>query len=153
MVNVGDKEITRRIAFAQASVRLSLTAFKQIKDPNSPLHITPNSTNINKKGDVLTVAQIAGIQAAKATSNLIPLCHPLNIDKIDITFKLQKKETFGEVCVKSIVACHGKTGVEMEALTAASVAALTIFDMCKAVDPHAIITDIHVLNKSGGKSG
>ena len=101
------------------------------------------------KGDVLAVAQVAGIMAAKKNSDLIPMCHPLLLTKVDITFELE--DTALHIC--SEVRCTGETGVEMEALTAASVAALTVYDMCKAVQRDMTITDIRLLYKEGGKSG
>ncbi|KAJ9063084.1 hypothetical protein DSO57_1004013 [Entomophthora muscae] len=151
MVDVGDKAVTKRVASAQSIITLSLAAFRQIRDPNKPYHLQDGVAN--KKGDVLTVAQIAGIQAAKMTSSLIPLCHPLQINKADVDFELRETGDSGEVIITATVSCQGKTGVEMEALTAASVAALTVFDMCKAVDPRAVISGIHVIRKSGGRSG
>ena len=104
-----------------------------------------------KKGDVLAVAQVAGIQAAKHTWELIPMCHPLPLTGIDITFALTEDPCMVEI--RAAVTCTGVTGVEMEALTAVSVAALTVYDMCKAVQKDMKITNIHLLEKSGGKSG
>ena len=104
-----------------------------------------------KKGDVLTVAKIAGIQASKKTSSLIPLCHNINLNKINIQFNIDTQE--GKIYCKSTINCSGKTGVEMEALTAVSVALLTIYDMCKASDKNMSISEIKLLEKRGGKSG
>ena len=102
-----------------------------------------------KKGDVLSVAQVAGIMAAKKTSDMIPMCHPLMLSGVDISFEL----TDAEIHIKATVRCKGSTGVEMEALSAVSTAALTIYDMCKAVQRDITITDIRLMYKSGGKSG
>jgi cyclic pyranopterin phosphate synthase len=106
-----------------------------------------------KKGDVLTVAQVAGIQAAKRTHELIPMCHPLLLTHIEIDLEPGRDENQAWIEIKATVRTRGKTGVEMEALTAASAAALTIFDMCKAVDRGMEIAEVHVAHKSGGKSG
>ncbi|KAI9297936.1 molybdenum cofactor biosynthesis prote [Neoconidiobolus thromboides FSU 785] len=151
MVDVGDKIQSKRIAKAQAKIRLSKEAMEQIRDPNSEEVLYKK----NKKGDVLTVAQIAGIQGAKTTSGLIPLCHNISLDKIEIEIEIEnkKEDIFGIIKIISMVKCSGKTGVEMEALMAVTIAALTIFDMCKAVDPKAVIFDVMVIHKSGGKSG
>ncbi len=132
MVDVGNKPDQNRIAKAIGFIKLSDEAVGLIKE------------NTNKKGDVLRIAEIAGIQAAKKTSELIPLCHPLQITKIDVNTKLTDKgvEISGEV------RCNGKTGVEMEALTAVSIALLTIYDMCKAVDKNMIINDIRLIEKT-----
>ncbi|ESO93572.1 hypothetical protein LOTGIDRAFT_119234 [Lottia gigantea] len=139
MVDVGMKQESHRIACASGTVYLGQTAFQLLKD------------NKLKKGDVLTVAQIAGIMAAKKTSELIPLCHNINLSKINIKFELNENES--SVHIESVVKTQGKTGVEMEALTAVSVTALTIYDMCKAVSKAIVIRDIKLLSKSGGKSG
>ena len=104
-----------------------------------------------KKGDVLTAAQIAGIMGAKRTSDLIPMCHPVPVNGIDLKLKLDEN-TFA-VEIESLVSCDGRTGVEMEALTAVSVAALTVYDMCKAVQKDIVITDIRLLDKTGGIHG
>ena len=132
MVDVGDKPVVERIAVARGFIRLAKETIKLIK------------SNQVKKGDVLAVARIAGIQAAKKTSELIPLCHPLAIDVIDIDLQYQQKGLAIEATVRST----GKTGVEMEALTAVSVAALTIYDMCKAVDKKMRIGEIYLWRKS-----
>jgi len=137
MVDVSEKESSVRVAVARASISMNLEAYEGIENKN------------NKKGDVLGVARLAGIMAAKKTSDLIPLCHPLMISKVKIDFQLKDQCVEIEAVVKS----HGQTGVEMEALTAASTAALTIYDMCKALDKKMIIGGIYLHKKSGGKSG
>lgn len=141
MVDVGEKSISKRIAKARGAIKVGPTICKLIRDNNL------------KKGDVLTVAQLAGIMAAKRTSDLIPLCHPLGLNYIDV--RLTLNETLNLVEIESEVRCTGKTGVEMEALTAVSVAALTIYDMCKSVTPpySMIISDICLLSKTGGSKG
>ena len=131
MVDVGSKPSQLRIAKAKGFISLGNETVKLIKD------------NSIKKGDVLTIAEIAGIQAAKRTPELIPLCHPLQITKIDVKAKLEKKG----VLVISEVRCVGQTGVEMEALTAVSVALLTIYDMCKAVDKNMVIENTELIEK------
>ena len=139
MVDVTEKPITDRKATACGFVRMSPETLALIQNGSIP------------KGDVLAVAQVAGIMAAKRTHELVPMCHPLMLTAVDITF-----ETSTEPCGVSITAqtrCKGETGVEMEALTACSVAALTIYDMCKAVQRDMEITSIRLLQKSGGKSG
>ena len=139
MVDVTEKAVTRRIAVAAGEVHMA---------PDTMAHIK-NGTM--KKGDVLAVAQVAGIQAAKHNWELIPMCHPLPLTGIDITFALWEEPAMVEI--RASVTCTGVTGVEMEALTAVSVAALTIYDMCKAVQKDMHITNIRLLRKSGGKSG
>ena len=139
MVDVTEKAVTRRIAVAAGEVHMA---------PDTMAHIK-NGTM--KKGDVLAVAQVAGIQAAKHNWELIPMCHPLPLTGIDITFHLSDNPCMVEI--QAAVPCTGVTGVEMEALTAVSVAALTIYDMCKAVQKDMHITNIRLLRKSGGKSG
>ena len=139
MVDVTEKAVTRRIAVAAGEVHMA---------PDTMAHIK-NGTM--KKGDVLAVAQVAGIQAAKHNWELIPMCHPLPLTGIDITFHLSDNPCMVEI--QAAVSCTGVTGVEMEALTAVSVAALTINDMCKAVQKDMHITNIRLLRKSGGKSG
>ena len=137
MVDVSEKAVTARQATAQSVLRTSPEVIALIADGDLP------------KGDALAVARVAGIMAAKQTSALIPLCHPLPLTKVTIDF-----EPAGDaVVVNATVKTTAVTGVEMEALTAASVAALTLYDMIKAVDKHAVVTDIRVLAKSGGKSG
>ncbi|MDK1317259.1 cyclic pyranopterin monophosphate synthase MoaC [Arthrobacter sp. zg.Y20] len=137
MVDVSAKAETTRQATAQAVLRSTEDVVRLIADGGLP------------KGDALAVARVAGIMAAKQTSNLIPLCHPLPITKVTVDFTPRG----GDVVVEATVKTKALTGVEMEALTAASVAALTLYDMIKAVDKHARITDTMVLAKSGGKSG
>jgi cyclic pyranopterin phosphate synthase len=139
MVDVGDKPISHRIARAKGQIILLKETLEMIK------------TGISKKGDVLTVAKIAGIQAAKKTSELIPLCHPLIINKIDIDLIID--DDLPGVQIEASVVTDGKTGVEMEALTAVSVAALTIYDMIKAVEKSAHIENIRLVEKRGGMSG
>ncbi|MBM3761186.1 MAG: cyclic pyranopterin monophosphate synthase MoaC [Acidobacteria bacterium] len=135
MVDISDKPVTARVAKAHAFVHMSPEVLAAL--PSNP------------KGDPLEVARIAAIQAAKRTSDLIPMCHPIPISKVDIDFGIEA----GGIRVTSTVACSAGTGVEMEAMTAASIAALTIYDMTKALDKGIQITDIHLLFKSGGKSG
>ncbi|WP_025898989.1 cyclic pyranopterin monophosphate synthase MoaC [Sneathiella glossodoripedis] len=139
MVDVGDKEITKRSATATATIVMTAETFDMIRAGTA------------KKGDVLGVARLAGIMAAKKTPDLIPLCHPLSLTKVSIDFEMEEAEH----AVKIFATCElkGKTGVEMEALTAASVTALTIYDMCKAVDKGMIIQETKLLEKTGGKSG
>jgi len=139
MVDVSNKETTTRVATAQGKITMSESAFSEL------------TNGVNKKGDVFAVARIAGIQAAKKCSDLIPLCHPLMLTKVDINFEV----IAGERTILTTCTCKlaGKTGVEMEALTGASVACLTLFDMCKALDPSMVISDIQVMSKEGGKSG
>lgn len=139
MVDVSQKKETSRIAIASGCISLNKDAIDGIK------------YNLNKKGDVLGVARIAGIQGAKQCSNIIPLCHPLMITKISVDIEII--ETEGFVSVSSSVGVDGKTGVEMEAMTATSVALLTIYDMCKAVDKNMVISNIKVMEKHGGKNG
>lgn len=138
IVDVGEKEYTHRTAKAQAVVTMKAETLELIKEGNI------------KKGDVFSCARIAGIQAAKRTFELIPMCHPLPLEKISVDI-----EAINDTQVKiiSTVSCTYKTGVEMEALTAANVAALTIYDMCKAVDRGMEISDCYLLYKDGGKSG
>jgi cyclic pyranopterin monophosphate synthase len=132
MVDVGAKVVQMRTAIASGSITLSKETLKLIKE------------NEIKKGDVLTVAQIAGIQAAKQCPSLIPLCHPLQITKVDVDCKLTAKG----IDVKATVRCMGQTGVEMEALTAVSIALLTVYDMCKAVDKNMIIEHVKLVEKT-----
>ncbi|HEY8702710.1 MAG TPA: cyclic pyranopterin monophosphate synthase MoaC [Arthrobacter sp.] len=137
MVDVSGKNETTREATATATVRTSSEVLVLLGSGGLP------------KGDALAVARVAGIMAAKKTPELIPLCHPLPLSKVTVDFSLNADS----VAVMATVKTRGVTGVEMEALTAASVAALSVYDMIKAVDRHAVITDIKVLAKSGGKSG
>jgi cyclic pyranopterin phosphate synthase len=139
MVDVGDKPSTDRRARAEASVVMSASTLELIR------------TNALKKGDVLSTARLAGIQAAKQTGNLIPLCHPLMLAHIDVLCALD--DTLPGVRISTEVRCQGRTGVEMEALTAASVAALTVIDMAKAVDRSMMIQSVQLIEKSGGQKG
>jgi molybdenum cofactor biosynthesis protein MoaC len=139
MVNVGHKPATSRTATAGAKVFLGLDVFTLVQQ------------NKLKKGDVMTIAQLAGIMAAKQTANLIPLCHPIPLTKIDVNLTLD--ESNHGIDIAAVACTVGQTGVEMEALTAASVAALTVYDMCKAASKGVVISDIKLLSKSGGKSG
>jgi cyclic pyranopterin phosphate synthase len=139
MVDVGDKAITERVAVAEAEVLMLPETLALLKEGG------------HKKGDVLAVARVAGIQAAKKCSDLIPLCHPLMLNSVTVDFDLDSAAN--TVHIESCCKVSGKTGVEMEALTAASVAALTIYDMCKAVDRGMEIRRIGLKQKSGGKSG
>ena len=139
MVDVGGKPVTDRRAVASAMVRVSADTAEAIRDGTAP------------KGDVIGTARIAGIQAAKRTSELVPLCHPLSLTRLAVTFD---QDIAGSAVVIEVTAeTVGQTGVEMEALTAASVGLLTIYDMCKAVDRGMRIEGVRVLEKSGGKSG
>lgn len=139
MVDVSQKDITMRIAIAEGSIKVNQEVFRSIKEQT------------NKKGDVLAVARIAGIMAAKKTSDMIPLCHPLFITKVTIDFELDGDNyTIKAIATTKV---NGKTGVEMEALHAVSVTLLTIYDMCKAIDKSMEISDIRLLHKEGGKSG
>ena len=139
MVNVGAKRVTQREATAAATVRMSPATLAGLIESALP------------KGDVLTTAKIAGVLAAKQTPALIPLSHPLALDSVDITFDLDPAS--GTIEVRSIVRCEGKTGVEMEAMTACAVAALTIYDMCKSAEKGIVIDGLQLVRKSGGKSG
>lgn len=139
MVDVSQKDITMRIAIAEGSIKVNQEVFRSIKEQT------------NKKGDVLAVARIAGIMAAKKTSDMIPLCHPLFITKVTIDFELDEDNYMIKAIATTKV--NGKTGVEMEALHAVSVTLLTIYDMCKAIDKSMEIADMRLLHKEGGKSG
>ena len=139
MVNVGNKPNTHRIAIAQGKITMLPETFRMIE------------AGTHKKGDVLGIARIAGIQASKKTSDLIPLCHPLALTHVSLEFALNQDTSSIACQVKAETT--GPTGVEMEALTAVQVALLTIYDMCKAVDRGMVMGDIHLLEKSGGKSG
>jgi cyclic pyranopterin phosphate synthase len=145
MVDVGEKSITQRIAIATGEVYLQPSTMRLIKDGDI------------KKGDVLAVAQVAGIMGAKKTSDIIPMCHPLLLTNVDIAFNdnSEPDSKTGLCCIeiKATVKVTGQTGVEMEALTAVSIAALTIYDMCKAVDREMFFKNIGLIEKSGGKSG
>lgn len=139
MVNVSQKEETERVAKASGKVLMSAETLKLILEGKVP------------KGDVVAAARLAGIMAAKKTSELIPLCHPLRLTDIEVEIEAQPEEK--ALKIVSTVQAVDRTGVEMEALTAVTVAALTIYDMCKAVDKRMVITDIHLEEKKGGKSG
>ena len=139
MIDISKKKISNRIAIACSKIFMKKNTFDMIKDGN------------HKKGDVLAIARIAAIMSVKKTHDLIPLCHPINIEAVEINFKLNRKN----FSVESLITCKttNKTGIEMEALTAASVAALTIYDMCKSVDKNMKIDSIMLVHKSGGRSG
>jgi cyclic pyranopterin phosphate synthase len=139
MVDISNKNITLRKAKAACDVITSHESFSAIKN------------NKIEKGDVLSSARIAGILAAKKTSSIIPLCHPILISHIEITFDLDERNNV--ISITSKVVSSGQTGVEMEALTAVTISGLTIYDMCKSIDKQTIITNIRLLKKSGGKSG
>lgn len=139
MVDVGDKPVTHRTAVAQGRVTMNKEAYDRVLEQDVP------------KGDVFAAARIAGIQAAKKTSELIPLCHPLPVDSIAIDITPEDENT--SFVITAAVSCSAKTGVEMEALTAVSIAALTMYDMCKSIDRSIEITGIHLIRKTGGKSG
>ncbi len=139
MVDVSQKEATVREASAHAAISMNPKTFRMIMDKRIA------------KGDVLGVARVAGIMGAKRTANIIPMCHPLNITSVEVNFAPSPGEN--EIEIEARVKTKGQTGVEMEALLAVSAAALTIYDMCKAVDRAMIISDIHLVEKKGGKSG
>ena len=139
MVNVGSKRTTQREAVAVATVRMSKETLEKLIEQALP------------KGDVLTTAKIAGVLAAKQTPSLIPLTHSIGLDSVDITFDIDREH--GAIEVRSIVRCEGKTGVEMEAMTACAVASLTIYDMCKSAEKGITIDGLQLVRKSGGKSG
>lgn len=138
MVDVSDKAVTDRVAIAEALVVVDPTTMKLIVEGGV------------KKGDVISVAQLAGIMAAKRTPDLIPLCHPLSLSSVAVSLDCDTVESF--VRVTATCRVTGRTGVEMEALTAAAVASLTVYDMCKAVDRRIQIKNLHLIHKSGGKS-
>ena len=139
MVDVGEKPVTVRTAVARGSVLVNAQTFALIRSGGM------------KKGDVLTVAQIAGVMGAKRTPDLIPMCHPILIDGIDLRLSLDEERLAVDIAAE--VRCGGRTGVEMEALTAVSVAALTVYDMCKAVQKDMTITDVCLVEKTGGVHG
>lgn len=139
MVDVTSKDETQREAIAQAEVLVSNNVFEKLKD------------NAIEKGDVLSVAKIAGIQGAKRTSELIPLCHNIFVSNLDLKIKLDSKRKV--VVINATAKTVSKTGVEMEALTGASIAALTVYDMCKALDKSIVISNVKLVSKTGGKSG
>ena len=139
MVDVSGKEVTHRVAIAEGFIDVS----REVMDA-----ITGHAV---KKGDVLTVAQVAGIMGTKKTSELIPMCHPLSLTNAAVTFEIDE----ASCCIKAVcrAVTDGRTGVEMEALTGVTTALLTIYDMCKAIDKRMVLRDIHLVEKSGGKSG
>ena len=139
MVDVGDKASTRRVAVASGVIHMQAATLKLIQHGNA------------KKGDVLGIARIAAIQASKKTADLIPLCHPIALTKVAVTFEINDSEN----AITCSVTCEttGQTGIEMEALTSVSVGLLTIYDMCKAADRGMVIRDVQLLEKHGGKSG
>ena len=139
MVDVGEKNVSRRVAVAAGRVLVNENTFALIRSGGM------------KKGDVLTVAQIAGVMGAKRTGDIIPMCHPILIDGINLSLSLDEERRSVEIL--ATVSCDGRTGVEMEALTAVSTAALTVYDMCKAVQKDIVITDIRLLSKTGGVHG
>jgi cyclic pyranopterin monophosphate synthase len=139
MVDVGEKPDTMREARARGAVVMQPATLELIQ------------RNAVQKGDVLAVAKIAGIMAAKRTSELIPLCHPLPLTSVDLAFRFNMEQ--GRIDIEGVARVTGKTGVEMEALTAVTAAALTVYDMCKAVDREMCITDIRLIEKRGGRSG
>lgn len=139
MVDVGEKPVSKRTAIAGAKVLVNKQTFELIQSGGM------------KKGDVLTVAQIAGVMGAKRTPDLIPMCHPILMDGINLELTLNLEKLCVEI--KAEVSCDGRTGVEMEALTAASTAALTVYDMCKAVQKDMVITDLRLIKKTGGVHG
>ena len=137
MVDVSDKDITNRVAIATGRITLCDEAMQAVRGKKI------------KKGDVLTVAQVAGIMGQKRTSELIPMCHNINLTSSKITFEIEGND----IIVFSKSKTTGKTGVEMEALMGVNIALLTVYDMCKAIDKRMLISDIHLLEKTGGKSG
>jgi cyclic pyranopterin phosphate synthase len=139
MVDVGDKAVTQRVAVAEGFIRMQTETVQRILQ------------GTHKKGDVLAVARVAGVMASKRTADLVPLCHPLQLTHVDIQLNVDEKEQTVH-CVAE-VKTTGKTGVEMEALTAVQVTLLTIYDMCKAMDRGMLMTDIGLVKKAGGKSG
>jgi len=139
MVDVGAKDETHRIAVAAGTIRMKPATLELVR------------TGSAKKGDVLGIARIAAIMAAKRTSDLVPLCHPLALTRVAVDFEID--EAANSVHCRAQVETYGKTGVEMEALTSVQVGLLTIYDMCKAVDRGMVMTDVRVLEKHGGKSG
>lgn len=142
MVDVGSKADTHRVAEARAVIEMSRAALDAIVSGNL------------KKGDALGAARIAGIMAAKRTSELIPLCHPIALTRVEVRLEPSSSiDVHGEITIYASVECTGKTGVEMEALTAASVAALTIYDMAKAIDRGMVIREVRLVSKRGGMSG
>ena len=141
MVDVSEKPETFRTAIAHSSISVNQEIYDKIV------------TNQMKKGDVLAVAQVAGVMAAKKTWDIIPMCHPIPLTGVNITFSWEKKNAISYYYIRAFVKTKGSTGVEMEALTAASVCALTVYDMCKAVDKGMVIGQTYLVEKTGGKNG
>ena len=139
MVDVSGKEITHRVAVAEGVISVSREVMNAIKG------------NKVKKGDVLTVSQVAGIMGTKRTPDLIPMCHPLSLTNAEVTFEVDEERCEIKAICRAVT--DGKTGVEMEALTGVSTALLTVYDMCKAIDKRMVIKEIHLVSKEGGKSG
>lgn len=139
MVDISEKSETRRTAVASSRIQFSPESFKTLIDEGSP------------KGDILETAKIAGIMAAKSTPSIIPMCHPVELSKVKVTFEMDQESS--AIVARAEVVCLGRTGVEMEALTAAAAAALTIYDMMKWKDKGMVISEVKLLHKSGGKSG
>ena len=139
MVNVGAKDETHRVAVAEGTIRMAPTTFELIASGSA------------KKGDVIGIARVAAIMASKKTAELVPLCHPISLTRVAVDFELCR-DTSSVRCTATCECC-GKTGVEMEALTAVQVGLLTVYDMCKAVDRGMVMTEIRLLEKAGGKSG
>lgn len=139
MVDISGKQVTQRIAIARGTVTMKKSTLKRVKD------------HTISKGDVLGVARVAGIMAAKKTPELIPMCHPLTISSVNIKFEVDTKKS--AITIESCVKITGQTGVEMEALTAVTGAALAVYDMCKSADKEMVISDIMLVEKRGGKSG
>ncbi len=139
MVDVSGKDITHRVAVAEGTISVSREVMDAIKG------------NKVKKGDVLTVSQVAGIMGTKRTPDLIPMCHPLSLTNAELTFEVDDEACKIKAICRAVT--DGKTGVEMEALTGVSTALLTIYDMCKAIDKRMVISEIHLVSKEGGKSG
>lgn len=137
MVDIGDKPVTKRQATAKGTIYMTSDTLEKIYNKSLP------------KGNVLEVARLAGIMAAKRTADLIPLCHPLSLTKIEVDFERSKNS----IQITATVGLQGKTGAEMEALTAVTATGLTIYDMCKAVDKDMILSEVRLISKSGGKSG
>ena len=141
MVDISDKENSKRTAIARSTIALSDEVYEAIQQGGI------------KKGDPTQVAQIAGIMGAKKTADIIPMCHPIMLQGTDFQFEYIKAQVGYELHIQATVKCSGKTGVEMEALTAVSIAALTFYDMCKAVDKNMVIKETYLVQKTGGKSG
>ena len=139
MVDVSSKDVTKRTAVARGTIHLSAEVMDAVLGSNI------------RKGDVYTVAQVAGIMGTKKTSELIPMCHPLGLTNAKVTFETDRDA--GTITAFCTAVTEGRTGVEMEALTGVSIALLTVYDMCKSIDKHMLISDIHLVSKEGGKSG